>query len=76
MNQMRKRPECEAGDGNTAWNILAGQKYSSTPHHVSPFPISKIQSALKAGIVFLALRGLLPIKAAEWLIQRGGLRHA
>jgi hypothetical protein len=34
-----------------------------------------IASLLKGFLVGLALRGLLPCKAAEWLIQHGGLRH-
>lgn len=34
-----------------------------------------IRSRIKAAIVRLALWGLLPPKLAEWLIQRGGLRH-
>jgi hypothetical protein len=29
----------------------------------------------KSSIIKLALWGLLPIKLANWLIQRGGLRH-
>lgn len=44
---------------------------------------SKIQSGrnhsirprIRAAIERLALWGLLPVKLAEWLIQRGGLRH-
>ncbi len=43
----------------------------TTSHNHTP-----IASLIKAFIVGLALRGLLPCKAAEWLIQRGGLRHA
>lgn len=34
-----------------------------------------IRPRLKAAIVLLALWGLLPVAVAEWLIQRGGLRH-
>lgn len=34
-----------------------------------------IRPRIKAAIVRLALWGLLPVKLAEWLIQRGGLRH-
>lgn len=30
---------------------------------------------IKAAIVRLALWGVLPAAVAEWLIQRGGLRH-
>lgn len=30
----------------------------------------------KRVIVALAVRGLVPAKAAEWLIKHGGLRHA
>jgi hypothetical protein len=36
-----------------------------TPHHLN----------LKAIIVNLALWGLIPARLADWLIQRGGLRH-
>ncbi len=32
-------------------------------------------SKIKRLIVWLACWGLLPIKAADWLIRRGGLRH-
>ena len=35
-----------------------------------------IRSILKAVIVRLALRGMLPAFFAEWLIRHGGLRHA
>lgn len=34
-----------------------------------------IRPRIKAAIVRLALWGLLPVRLAEWLIQRGGLRH-
>lgn len=34
-----------------------------------------IRHRIKAAIMRLALWGLLPVKLAEWLIQRGGLRH-
>lgn len=34
-----------------------------------------IRPRVKAAIVWLALWGVLPFKAAEWLIRRGGLRH-
>jgi hypothetical protein len=46
--------------------------YKRTSHHNNTF----LASLLKGLIVSLALRGLLPRKAAEWLIARGGLRHA
>jgi hypothetical protein len=32
-------------------------------------------SRIKAAIVRLALWGVLPVSVAEWIIQRGGLRH-
>ena len=35
-----------------------------------------LKQRTKALIVGLALWGLLPIKAADWLIQRGGMRNA
>lgn len=34
-----------------------------------------IRSAIKAAIVNLAIRGLLPRRLARWLIRRWGLRH-
>lgn len=34
-----------------------------------------IRPRLKVAIVRLALWGVLPVAVAEWLIQRGGLRH-
>lgn len=34
-----------------------------------------IRCHIKAAIVQLALWGLLPVKLAEWLIQRGGMLH-
>lgn len=34
-----------------------------------------IRPRIKAAIVRLALWGVLPVAVAEWLIQRGGLRH-
>jgi hypothetical protein len=34
-----------------------------------------IRPRVKAAIVRLALRGVLPVKLPEWLIHRGGLRH-
>jgi hypothetical protein len=43
----------------------------TTSHNHTP-----IASLIKGFIVSLALRGLLPCKAAEWIIQRGGLCHA
>lgn len=35
----------------------------------------KFRPRLKAAIVQLAVWGVLPVTLAEWLIQRGGLRH-
>lgn len=35
----------------------------------------RIRPRIKAAIVRLALWGVLPVIVAEWLIQRGGLRH-
>lgn len=35
-----------------------------------------IRSRIKEIVVRLALYGLLPISAAEWIIQHGGLRDA
>jgi hypothetical protein len=40
----------------------------NTPHH-------GLKQRAKRLIVTLALWGLLPFPAAEWLIRRGGLRH-
>lgn len=34
-----------------------------------------IRTYIKAAIVRLALWGVLPVAVAEWLIQRGRLRH-
>lgn len=39
----------------------------ASKHSIRPF--------IKAVIVHMALRGILPVKLAEWMIQRGGLRH-
>jgi hypothetical protein len=36
---------------------------------------NKIRGWLKSRIVAAALLGFLPIKLADWLIQRRGLRH-
>jgi hypothetical protein len=33
-----------------------------------------LAARIKAGIVVLALWGLLPVTVADWLIDRGGLR--
>ncbi len=51
-------------------NATAAYKRRSGCNH------TPVASLLKGFIVSLALRRLLPFKAAEWLIQRGGLRHA
>lgn len=37
---------------------------------------NNIRSHIKAAIVRLALWGVLPVKLADWLIHRRGLRHA
>jgi len=36
-----------------------------------------IPRCLRRGALFVALacRGLMPVKLADWIIQRGGLRH-
>lgn len=34
-----------------------------------------IRPSIKATIVWQALRRVLPVAVAGWLIQRGGLRH-
>lgn len=34
-----------------------------------------IRARVKALIVRLAIAGLIPIGLADWLIQRGGMRH-
>jgi hypothetical protein len=54
----------DRGDGQAA------SKESRDWNH-NPIP-----SIVKAAIVRLALRRLLPRRAAAWLIQRGGLRDA
>lgn len=36
---------------------------------------NSIRPRIKAAIVRPALWGVLPVAVAEWLIQRGGLRH-
>jgi len=45
----------------------ASKNQPSRNHIIRPF--------IKMAIVRLALWGLLPVELAEWLIQRGGLRH-
>lgn len=37
---------------------------------------TRIHSGIKAGIVRLAVCGLLPATFAAWLIQRGGMKDA
>jgi len=37
--------------------------------------ISNLRRWTKSSIIKLALWGLLPIKLADWFIQRGGLSH-
>jgi hypothetical protein len=39
----------------------------------NPSPIS---SAIKAAILCCAIRGVIPVKLATWLIKRAGLRDA
>lgn len=58
-----KKKKAAAGFGTRA-----ASKNSSRRNH-------SILSCIKAAIVRLALWGLLPVRLAEWLIQRGGLRH-
>ena len=41
--------------------------HTSNPTNIAP--------VIKVVIVTLALKGLLPVGAANWIIQRGGLRH-
>lgn len=38
--------------------------------------VSRVQSRIKAAIVWLAVWGLIPAAIAAWLIQRGGLGDA
>lgn len=35
-----------------------------------------MKAILKRVLVWLALWGLIPVKVAEWIIQRGGMRDA
>jgi hypothetical protein len=49
-----------------------GQAVDQTTSNHKP---TSLGSSLKATIVTLALRGLLPYAVASWLIRRGGLRH-
>lgn len=37
---------------------------------------SSLHSSIKTLIVRMALKGILSFRLADWLIQRGGLRHA
>ena len=37
--------------------------------------LSNARRRIKNSIIKLALWGLMPIKLADWLIQRGGLSH-
>ena len=46
----------------------AALKHSPEANHNS-------RSRIKATIVYLALRELIPFPLADWLIQRGGMRH-
>lgn len=57
------KKKAAAGFGTRA----ASKNPSGRNHSIRPF--------IKAAIVRLALWGVLPVKLAEWLIQRGGLRH-
>ncbi len=36
---------------------------------------SRARAAIKAGIVTMAVWGIIPVGLARWLIRRGGLRH-
>lgn len=52
----------------TGFGTRATSKNTSGRNH-------SIRPRIKAAIVRLALWGVLPVKLAEWLIQRGWLRH-
>ncbi len=48
----------------------------ATPNTSHTCNSTLIRTRIKAGIVRLALWGLLPIPVADWIIQHGGLRDA
>ena len=60
---MNKKTNAAAGIGSRAANEKACQD-------------SSIRSRTKAAIVWLGSHGVLPFALTDWLIQRGGLRHA
>lgn len=50
--------------------------HQATPNtSTSTCNFTGIVSRLKATIVTLAVWGIVPMRLASWLIQRGGLRH-
>ncbi len=51
------------------------KKQAAAPLVASKGQYHGIRPRLKAVIVWLALRRMLPVAMAGWLIQRGGLRH-
>ena len=55
--------------GRAGWH----QAIPTTPNCTSKS--TGIAARIKSMIVALALRGLLPYRVAEWLIQYGGLRN-
>ena len=56
---------------------VAGQGCASkASKHLSCIALKLSRSLLKAAVVSLAVRGLCPYTAAQWLIHRGGLRNA
>ena len=56
--------------GRTGWHQATLKIYSYT------FNSTGLAACIKATIVTLALRRLLPFAVADWIIQRGGLRDA
>jgi len=55
----------------------AGRGAAPTAYKITPSRnYSPIQSFVKAVTVSLAIRALLAYAAADWIIRRGGLRHA
>jgi hypothetical protein len=63
--------------GEAGWALNTGHKAAGrhkTCIHVTTSS-SSVKQNLKRFIVFLALRGLIPLTWADWLIAWGGLRH-
>lgn len=54
--------------GRNAWH-RATPKTSDSHNHIA------IKTCFKALIVGAACRGLLPVKLADWIIKRGGVKH-